>query len=526
VSFAGNVNASNFVGNFVGNIGNANYANYAGTVLTNSQPNITSIGTLTSLNVTNKIIAGQLQGDGGNISNIQGANVSGQTGNALVAGTVYTNAQPNITSVGTLSSLIVSGNTQSNNFIANRLYQYGTNQLLIDGAGNANFTALTVSSQNVTIGSNAGSNSQGQFAIAIGNGAGKNSQGNYSIAIGSNAGISGQHDNTIILNATGLNLFSQLANSTYIAPIRQFTGPNVLYFSPSTKEITYGPIPTGNGNAGSTISNGTSNVNIATANGNITFGVAGSANVMVVTGTEANVNVLRTRETRVVLGNNAGSGLSFSSNSAVGVVLIGDSAGIGSGGTISNTAIAVGSNAGAGGFGQFDGIAIGANAGSLGNTLSAAQGNAIAIGVNAGQGALNSDTIAIGRNSGYRLQNYSIAIGSGAGNTQPGNNTIILNATGSNLTQTTANSLTIKPIRNARNDQTLVYDPTSGEVTYTNYVKTISTTVASLVAANTVGAGTRAFVTDANTTTFLAIVGGGGANKVPVVSDGTNWIVG
>ena len=92
--------------------------------------------------------------------------------------------------------------------------------------------------------------------------------------------------------------------------------------------------------------------------------------------------------------------------------------------------------------------------------------------------------------------------------------------------QTTANSLTIKPIRNARNDQTLVYDPTSGEVTYTNYVKTISTTVASLVAASTVGSGTRAFVTDANTTTFLAIVGGGGANKVPVVSDGTNWIVG
>jgi hypothetical protein len=231
------------------------------------------------LTVTNKVIAGQLQGDGGNISNIQGANVSGQTGNALVAGTVYTNAQPNITSVGTLSSLIVSGNTQSNNFIANRLYQYGTNQLLIDGAGNANFTALTVLSQNVTIGSNAGSNSQGQFAIAIGNGAGKNTQGNYSIAIGSNAGISGQHDNTIILNATGLNLFSQLANSTYIAPIRQFTGPNVLYFSPSTKEITYGP----SSNAGSSISNGTSNVNIATANGNITFGVAGIANTMTIT---------------------------------------------------------------------------------------------------------------------------------------------------------------------------------------------------------------------------------------------------
>ena len=41
---------------------------------------------------------------------VAGANVSGQVSNALVAGTVYTGAQPNITSVGTLSNLTVSGN--------------------------------------------------------------------------------------------------------------------------------------------------------------------------------------------------------------------------------------------------------------------------------------------------------------------------------------------------------------------------------------------------------------------------------
>ena len=40
---------------------------------------------------------------------VAGANVSGQVANALVAGTVYTAAQPNITSVGTLTSLSVSG---------------------------------------------------------------------------------------------------------------------------------------------------------------------------------------------------------------------------------------------------------------------------------------------------------------------------------------------------------------------------------------------------------------------------------
>ena len=51
-------------------------------------------------------------------------------------------------------------------------------------------------------------------------------------------------------------------------------------------------------------------------------------------------------------------------------------------------------------------------------------------------------------------------------------------------------------------------------------------TVAALVAAATAGAGARAVVTDANATTFHSIVAGGGANTVPVFSDGTNWRIG
>ena len=70
---------------------------------------------------------GLFTGDGGGLSNVAGgnvtgevsfaatanavagANVSGQVANALVSGTVYTAAQPNITSVGTLTSVEVSG---------------------------------------------------------------------------------------------------------------------------------------------------------------------------------------------------------------------------------------------------------------------------------------------------------------------------------------------------------------------------------------------------------------------------------
>jgi len=51
-------------------------------------------------------------------------------------------------------------------------------------------------------------------------------------------------------------------------------------------------------------------------------------------------------------------------------------------------------------------------------------------------------------------------------------------------------------------------------------------TVATLPSAATSGVGARSFVSDATATTFAANVAGGGANKVPVYSDGTNWKVG
>jgi hypothetical protein len=57
-------------------------------------------------------------------------------------------------------------------------------------------------------------------------------------------------------------------------------------------------------------------------------------------------------------------------------------------------------------------------------------------------------------------------------------------------------------------------------------VRSGSYTVGTLPSAATAGAGARAFVTDATATTFASVVAGGGANKVPVVSDGTSWIIG
>lgn len=61
------------------------------------------------------------------------------------------------------------------------------------------------------------------------------------------------------------------------------------------------------------------------------------------------------------------------------------------------------------------------------------------------------------------------------------------------------------------------------------YIRTVPVIVASLPSAATAGAGAKGFVSDGSTTVVLGLgltVIGGGANKVPVYSDGTNWIVG
>lgn len=57
------------------------------------------------------------------------------------------------------------------------------------------------------------------------------------------------------------------------------------------------------------------------------------------------------------------------------------------------------------------------------------------------------------------------------------------------------------------------------------FVGTVSALTTAYPAAS-VGPGYRAFVTDATATTFHSTVAGSGANSVPVVSDGTNWIIG
>jgi hypothetical protein len=172
VSATGNITGNYHIGNgsqltsltganVTGTVANATYALSAGsavgtaaTITTNAQPNITSTGTLTSLtasglvSTTGNVSANYVIGNGATLSSLTGANVTGTVANATyalsagsavgTAATVTTNAQPNITSTGTLTSLSVTGNTTSGNVTTNGTISVGGITLsgnLIVGAG-------------------------------------------------------------------------------------------------------------------------------------------------------------------------------------------------------------------------------------------------------------------------------------------------------------------------------------------------------------------------------------------------------
>ena len=130
VSISGNVTAENAN---LGNLTTSNY--YSGTLATAAQPNITSLGTLTGLSMSGGAIL-----SGGNLLSAN-----------FVTGTLTTSAQPNITSVGTLDNLSVTSNITTGNLTGANLisgnYVAGT----LTTAAQPNITSTgTLSSLSVT----------------------------------------------------------------------------------------------------------------------------------------------------------------------------------------------------------------------------------------------------------------------------------------------------------------------------------------------------------------------------------------
>ena len=270
--------------------------------------------------------------------------------------------------------------------------------------GNINFTASTA---NLLTGTS------GQIALGIS--AGSNVQGAFSVAIGRETGETNQGTQSLAVGyragrtnqssyalAFGDNAGAN-AQSQYAVAIGQYAGANLQ----GNNSVAFGT------NAG-----GESQGNIAVA--------IGSGAGQITQGASA-----------VAIGQNAGQ-----NNQGAFSVAAGINAGYNNQGTQS---VALGYYAGANTQGQYS----------------------VAIGRQAGEFTQGANSFALGYAAGSNNQgNNSIAIGYAAGYANQANNSIILNATGSVLNQTTANTFTVKPVRNLVTGNVVFYNNSSGEISY------------------------------------------------------------
>jgi len=352
LSVGGNVNLGNAIvanyfigsGNNLSNIQGANVsgivpsATTAITVTSNAQPNITSLGTLTSLSVTGNITSGNANlgnsatanyfiGSGNNLSNIQGANITGTAANsnyAAYAGDVVNASQSNITSVGTLTSVSVSGNanignigtgiiTATGNVTGANMFTGG----LLSVTGNANIgnigTEIVTATGNVTganlitggllsVTGNANVGNVGTIGIYSTT---LSATGNANVGnIGATGVVATTLDGSLTTNAqpnitsTGILTSISVSGNANIGNVDtgiitatgNITGANLITSGnlSVTGNATIGNVSvTGNLTAGNivvdSIVNGNSNVDITNTNGNITMGVNGTNDVFIAT---------------------------------------------------------------------------------------------------------------------------------------------------------------------------------------------------------------------------------------------------
>ena len=302
---------------------------------------------------TNTLTVSKISANGSALTSLTGANVTGTVANATyadtagtatsatTAGTVTTALQPNITSVGTLSSLSITGNLASGNANLGNLaisnYFSGNGSLLssITG-GNVTGAVAYATTANAVAGSNvsgqvsyaatanavAGSNVMGAvglatYATTANAVAGANVSGAVAYATTANA-VAGANVSGAVAYATtanavaGANVSGQVSNALVAGTVYTAAQPNITSVGTLSSLAVTGNITSGNANLGNLttsnyftgngslltgitavsagyIANGNSNVNIPSSNGNVTISAVGNANIVVVTGTGVNV---------------------------------------------------------------------------------------------------------------------------------------------------------------------------------------------------------------------------------------------
>ena len=289
--------------NVSGTVANATYATSAGTATTAGTANSVAGANVsgTVANATYATSAGTAT-TAGTANSVAGANVSGTVANATyatsagTAATVTTATQPNITSVGNLTSLGVIGISNLGP-VGNVKITGGTNGYVLqtDGAGNLTWTAQ--SGNTTGNGVPGGSNTQVQF----------NNAGNFAGTAGftfdstSNTltatNISGNGSG--ISSITGANVSGTVANATYATNAGSAASANSVAGANVSGNVANATYATSAGTATSATTAGTANsvagANVSGTVANATYatnaGSAASANSVAganVSGTVAN----------------------------------------------------------------------------------------------------------------------------------------------------------------------------------------------------------------------------------------------
>ena len=435
-------------------------AGFAGTLQTAAQPNITTVGTLGNLavsgqaNVTQQINTARVSATGnitGNYFIGNGSLLTGivaNTGNVTFSGEIV---------IGTGTSNLISGlylapsssSANANMYLRVRgnvidepthiHFDTGNNAYYNQFIGDDNKYILLANTGNIVI--NANNNLGNSAQWTFGTDGNLSAPGNIS-AINLVINSIRSDDSTFVTIEDGVNISSGAISSqenlslTANAYTWTFRNDGIGLVLPNSARIT--------------------DTNLGALAIGYQAGFLSQANTAVAIGYQAALTAQGAGA--VAIGRSAGNSQSDFA------VAIGSYAGVTNQG---NAAVAVGKEAGntTQGFGA---VAIGSSAGS--NTQG---GSAVALGDSAGQNSQGVYSVAIGYAAAQNNQGASaVAIGFYAGQTSQANNSIILNATGSALNQTTANTFTVAPVRNdvANIGNVMFYNATSKEITYGNVI--------------------------------------------------------
>lgn len=328
-------------GVIVSNVGSAVTINIPGSNGTPTGPNnslqYNSVGTLggaanltfnpstSILSVIGNVHAGYFVGDGTRLFNIPGANIIGQipfaaaSNTANFAGTVTTASQPNITTVGTLTSVSATGNVQGGNIRTAGLVS-ATGSVLssnnISAAGNVTGTnGIFGGTMLVTSFITGGNFNTSGNVFAVGNVTGSNvcattmlsSAGNVigGTVIGNFLIGDGSQITNLPVGYSNANVTSLLANygSNVISATGNITGGNLK----TTGLISAtGDITGGNVNAGASIVATSHTGATFSATGNVTGGNINTGGIVTATGNVTGGN-LRTVGQVSATGNITGS---------------------------------------------------------------------------------------------------------------------------------------------------------------------------------------------------------------------------